>query len=154
MRHFIFTAVFALMALQAHAEEISYSRHCSNADLYPSGMRCEENYSNGTKCEAFDRTITVGENSWAQKESSAPPKCIVSIRYKTNPPCVPDPAGNEPTCNYEARMAVARRHRFTDVSHAEMSQTIEASEKLTAERDGAYQRCMKKNNFCEYRDER
>lgn len=148
-----FVLISLAAAFPGQAEEISYARHCTHADLYPAGMQCEENYGDSTRCQSFDRTLDTGENTYAQKEG-VPPKCIVTIRYKTNPPCVPDPAGNEPTCNYEARMAVARRHRFTDISHVEMSQTIEASEKLSSERDIAYQRCMKKNNFCEYRDEK
>jgi hypothetical protein len=72
--------------------------------------------------------------------------------HKINPPCVVDPALNEPTCNHEARMAVAKRHGFEDMAHANMSEAIQGSERLQREFDKVHKACMAKHRYCEYRE--
>jgi len=52
--------------------------------------------------------------------------------------CIPDPALNEPTCGYEARMNVAKRHGFSELSH-------NANRRLEYE---VYKACMTRNYYC------
>ena len=105
-----------------------------------------------TRCESKEKTICVTENVWGQQNEAQSPKCTISIRHKTSPPCVVDPAPNESTCGHEARVAVAKRHGFEDMAHANMSEAIQGSERLQREFDKTYKACMAKHNYCEYRD--
>jgi hypothetical protein len=90
----------------AHAENRVYPWHCTQSDYFPPGMACKNTYAGGTRRESKDRTVWIAENTWAQSQPErASPKCTIQTLYKTNPPCVVDPAPNEPTCNHEARMA-------------------------------------------------
>jgi hypothetical protein len=117
-------------------------------------MACKNTYAGGTRCEGTDKTVWIGENTWAQSQPErASPKCTIHTLYQANPPCVVDPAPNEPTCNHEARMAVAKRHGFEDMAHANMSEAIQGSERLQREFDKTYTACMTKNNYCVYREE-
>lgn len=63
--------------------------------------------------------------------------------------CIHDPAGNESTCGYEARMTVAKRHGFSDLSHGEIDSTIAQSFKMRGEWQNVYDLCTRRNNFCE-----
>jgi hypothetical protein len=116
-------------------------------------MGCKNTYAGGTRCESRDKTVWIGEtlgrnpslNGHHQSAQFKP-------STKQNLPCVVDPAPNEPTCNHEARMAVAKRHGFEEMAHANMSEAIQGSARLQREFDKAYKACMAKNNFCVYRD--
>lgn len=63
--------------------------------------------------------------------------------------CVHDTAGNESTCGHEARITVAKRHGFSDISHGEMDNTISQNNKMRNEWQKAYDHCKKIHNFCE-----
>ena len=73
---------------------------------------------------------------------------IVASAISVQAACVIDPAPNETTCGYEARMTVARRHGFVDMAHANMSEAIAGSASLNGEADMIYSACMKYHNFC------
>lgn len=105
----------ALASTAAHAETQVYQRHCTESDYFQPGMTCKKT----ARCEDRGRSVFVSENTWALLQGASP-KCPIPIHYKTNAPCVVDPAENEPTCNWEARMAVAKRHGFADMAHANM----------------------------------
>jgi hypothetical protein len=139
--------VAAMLATPAHAETIVYPRHCTESDYSRPGMTCTKTGA----CEDRGRSVFVSENTEAQLQGASP-KCTIQTRYKTNAPCVVDPAVNETTCGHEARMAVAKRHWFADMADANMTEAIHSSEKLDREDKKAYAACMAKHHFCEYRD--
>ena len=108
--------VAAMLATPAHAETIVYLRHCTESDYFRPGMTCTKTGA----CEDRGRSVFVSENTEAQLQGASP-KCTIQTRYKINAPCVVDPAVNETTCGYEARMAVAKRHGFADMADANMT---------------------------------
>jgi hypothetical protein len=62
--------------------------------------------------------------------------------------CVKDPSPNEPQCNWESRVLIAKRYGFSEMSRGEMNVKIDENSKFRAERDREYELCMKLNNFC------
>ncbi len=142
--------VIAACACPAFGEERVYARHCTRSDFLQPDMNCKSITDSSSRCEGRESTVDITENTYQQEADGVGPKCYVSTRRKINAPCVPDPALNEPTCSYEARTSVARRHGFAALSHASMAQRIERSPALGREFERELKKCNKEKNFCEY----
>jgi hypothetical protein len=48
----------------------AYSRHCTNDDYLQPGMICTKDMDDWSRCESRDRSVFIGENTWAQKEGT------------------------------------------------------------------------------------
>jgi len=138
-----------IFATAVHADEQAYPRHSTYSDYFPLGVVCKMDVTDiESLCESNTESVRVFENDLTRSHNQGFPKCTILTEYKTNAPCIVDPSPNEPSCNHEARMAVAKHHGFGDMAHANMSEAIQGSERLQREFDKVYNTCMAKHNYC------